>query len=38
MCGIACELVTGSTPQDLMPPYNMLHDNPTGPNFGKPTN
>jgi len=24
--GIACELVTGSAPHDLIPPYNMLHD------------
>lgn len=23
--GIACELVTGSAPHDLIPPYNMLH-------------
>jgi hypothetical protein len=23
--GIACELVTGSAPEDLIPPYNMLH-------------
>lgn len=23
--GIACELVTGSAPDDLIPPYNMLH-------------
>jgi hypothetical protein len=33
--GIACELVTGDTPQDLIPPYNLLHYNPTGPYFGK---
>jgi hypothetical protein len=33
--GIACELVTGDTPQDLIPPYNMLHYNPTGPYFGR---
>jgi hypothetical protein len=32
--GIACELVTGDTPQDLIPPYNLLHYNPTGPYFG----
>lgn len=35
MYGIACELVTGDAPQDLIPPYNMLHYNPTGPYFGK---
>lgn len=23
--GIACELVTGTAPEDLIPPYNMLH-------------
>ena len=23
--GIACELVTGTAPDDLIPPYNMLH-------------
>ncbi|MCI0683802.1 MAG: hypothetical protein L0Y71_16985 [Gemmataceae bacterium] len=33
--GIACELVTGDTPQDLIPPYNLLHYNPTGPYFGR---
>ena len=32
--GIACELVTGDAPQDVIPPYNMLHYNPTGPYFG----
>lgn len=32
--GIACELVTGTSPQDLIPPYNLLHYNPTGPYFG----
>jgi hypothetical protein len=31
--GIACELVTGDAPQDLIPPYNLLHYNPTGPYF-----
>jgi len=31
MYGIACELVTGDAPQDLIPPYNLLHHNPTGP-------
>lgn len=31
--GIAWELVTGTTPQDLIPPYNLLHYNPTGPYF-----
>jgi hypothetical protein len=33
MYGIACELVTGDVPQDLIPPYNLLHYNPTGPYF-----
>ena len=33
MYGIACELVTGDAPQDLIPPYNLLHYNPTGPYF-----
>jgi hypothetical protein len=33
MYGIACELVTTDAPQDLIPPYNMLHYNPTGPYF-----
>jgi hypothetical protein len=36
MYGIACELVTGDAPQDLVPPYNLLHYNPTGPYFGLP--
>jgi hypothetical protein len=31
--GIACELVTGGDPQDLIPPYNLLHYNSTGPYF-----
>jgi hypothetical protein len=31
--GMACELVTGRAPQDLIPPYNLLHYNPTGPYF-----
>lgn len=31
--GIACELVTGDTPMDRIPPYNLLHYNPTGPYF-----
>ena len=35
MYGIAVELVTGDTPQDLIPPYNLLHYNPTGPYFGR---
>jgi hypothetical protein len=35
MYGIACELVTGDTPQDRIPPYNLLHYNSTGPYFGK---
>ena len=34
--GIACELVTGDAPQDRIPPYNLLHHNPTGPYFGLP--
>jgi len=33
MYGIACELVTGDAPQDRIPPYNLLHYNPTGPFF-----
>jgi hypothetical protein len=33
MYGIACELVTGGAPQDQIPPYNLLHYNPTGPYF-----
>ena len=33
MYGIACELVTGDAPQDRIPPYNLLHYNPTGPYF-----
>jgi hypothetical protein len=33
MYGSACELVTGDAPQDLIPPYNLLHYNPTGPYF-----
>jgi hypothetical protein len=35
MYGVACELVTGDAPQDLIPPYNLLHYNPTGPYFGR---
>jgi hypothetical protein len=35
MYGIACELVTGDSPQDRIPPYNMLHYNSTGPYFGR---
>jgi hypothetical protein len=34
MYGIAWELVTGDTPQDRIPPYNLLHYNSTGPYFG----
>jgi hypothetical protein len=33
--GIACELVTGDSPQDRIPPYNLLHYNSSGPYFGK---
>src|SRR5262249_13912897 len=33
MYAIACELVTGDAPQDRIPPYNLLHYNPTGPYF-----
>jgi hypothetical protein len=33
MYGVACELVTGDAPQDMIPPYNLLHYNPTGPYF-----
>jgi hypothetical protein len=32
--GIACELVTTRTPMDLIPPYNLLHYNSSGPYFG----
>jgi hypothetical protein len=34
--GIACELVTGNSPQDRIPPYNLLHYNSTGPYFDGP--
>jgi hypothetical protein len=34
MYGIAWELVTGDAPQDLIPPYNLLHYNSTGAYFG----
>jgi hypothetical protein len=33
MYGIAWELVTGDTPQDRIPPYNLLHYNSTGSYF-----
>ncbi len=33
--GIACELVTGKTPPDLLPPYNLLHYGQAGPYFAK---
>jgi len=33
--GIACELVTTTTPADLIPPYNLLHYNSTPPYFAK---
>lgn len=33
--GIACELVEGDSPMDLIPPYNLLHYNSTGPYFSK---
>ncbi len=33
--GIACELVTTTTPADLIPPYNLLHYNSTPPYFEK---
>jgi hypothetical protein len=33
--GIAWELVTGDTPQDRIPPYNLLHYNSTGGYFEK---
>ena len=36
MYGIACELVTGNSPQDRIPPYNLLHYNSTGPYFDTP--
>lgn len=35
MYGIACELVTSDSPQDRIPPYNLLHYNSTGPYFDK---
>jgi hypothetical protein len=35
MYGIACELVTGNSPQERIPPYNLLHYNSTGPYFEK---
>ncbi len=35
--GIACELVTGDSPADLIPPYNLLHYNSAGPYFGGST-
>src|SRR5262245_30470770 len=35
MYGIACELVPGDTPQDRIPPYNLLHYNSTGPYFDR---
>jgi hypothetical protein len=34
MYGIAWEVVTGDSPQDRIPPYNLLHYNSTGPYFG----
>ena len=33
--GIACELVTGDSPADFIPPYNLLHYNSTPPYFEK---
>lgn len=33
MYGIAWELVTGTAPQDRIPPYNLLHYNSAGPYF-----
>jgi hypothetical protein len=33
--GIACELVQGKSPIDLIPPYNLLHYGSAGPYFGK---
>jgi len=35
MYGIACELVTGTSAQDRIPPYNLLHYNSTPPYFDK---
>jgi hypothetical protein len=35
MYGIACELVTGDSPIDRIPPYNLLHYNGAGPYFEK---
>ena len=31
--GIACELVTGNSPLDRIPPYNLLHYNQVGSYF-----
>jgi hypothetical protein len=31
--GIACKLVTGHSPQDRIPSYNLLHYNSNGPYF-----
>lgn len=33
--GIACELVTGNSPEDRIPPYNLLHYGSAGPYFEK---
>ena len=33
--GIACELVAGRSPIDLIPPYNLLHYGSAGPYFAK---
>jgi hypothetical protein len=35
MYGIACELVTGHSPIDRIPPYNLLHYGSAGPYFAK---
>ena len=31
--GIACELVTGNSPIDRIPPYNLLHYNGSGTSY-----
>ena len=33
MYGIACELVTGNSPIDRIPPYNLLHYNGSGTSY-----
>ena len=33
--GVACELVTGDSPIDRVPPYNLLHYGSAGPYFAE---